>query len=487
MATKRSYGRLYAILCLVILVSTGGYLYFRKSTVKTPDVSTASVSRGDIIQSITATGILQAPTSVDVSSQISGQIREVLVDYNQPVKKGDVLARIDPATYESRLRQAEATLASATATSTLSRLNAERIRKLRSENLVSQQELDQAEAQLAQSNASLQTARASVEDARVNLDRCTIYAPIDGLVLDRQCDVGKTVAANLNAPTLFTLVTDLSRMQISADVAEADVGGVAVNQEATFTVDAFPGRTFNGRVIQVRNLPKTSQSVVVYSTIIEVNNENQRLKPGMTANVTIIVTKRLGVLRIANAALRARIPESFMPPTKGAVETVQPSGTQTRTLGESPDHKESQSNPDERRAKFRQLMQDAGVVFTPGQPLSSADREKLTRLATERGIELPERFSKGEKAGSPTGGSTTTRTLYRLLKSAQTPELEAVVVKTGITDGIHTEIIDGLQEGDVVVTSIYVAGDTASNNQQTQARNPFGGQPGPGGPGMRRF
>ncbi|MFT3870660.1 MAG: efflux RND transporter periplasmic adaptor subunit [Nibricoccus sp.] len=489
MAKKRSFGGLIVLGLVVIAVGAGAYVFIGKNSAKPPEVVTIAISKGDVIQSVTATGVLQAPTSVDVSSQISGQIKELNVDYNQPVKKGDVLARIDPATYESRLRQAEANLASVTASNTLARLNADRTRKLRSENLVSQQELDQSEAQLSQSNAALLTAKATVEDARVNLDRCTIYAPIDGIVLDRQCDVGKTVAASLNAPTLFTLVTDLSKMQISADVAEADIGSVAIDQDVTFSVDAYPGRTFNGRVAQIRNLPKTSQSVVVYSTIIEVNNESQRLKPGMTANVSVIIAKRTGVLKIANAALRARIPEKFLPAKPETPATANNSSSSsggTPTTSSQGERQRGQGGGGDGRSQFaqlRQLAQEAGVTF--GRDMSAADREKIIKLAAERGIELPERFTSGGRNRS--GENTvTTRTVYRLANPLPDLKVEPVSAKFGITDGASTEIIDGLKEGDVIVSSVYLPGDNAASAQPQQARNPFGGQAGPGG-GGRRF
>lgn len=481
MAKKRSFGRVIVLMFVVTAAAVAGYFYWSKDSAKPPEIATVVVSKGDIIQSVTATGVLQAPTSVDVSSQISGQIMELNVDYNKPVKKGDVLARIDPATYESRLRQAEASLASTTASNTLARLNTERTRELKAKNLVSQQELDQAEAQLAQSDAQMLTAKATVEDARVNLDRCTIYAPIDGIVLDRQCDVGKMVAANLNAPTLFTLVTDLSKMQISADVAEADIGSVALDQEVTFTVDAFPNRQFIGRVAQIRNLPKTSQSVVVYSTIIEVSNEGLRLKPGMTANVSIIIARRTGALKVANAVLRARIPDKFLPPKPDAAATT---STAPNASGGAPAQTPTSSSAGgDRRAQMRQLVQDAGVTFTPGQPMSPGDIGKLKKLAAERGIELPERFGGGGNRAS-SEATVTHRTVYRLSNPLPDLKIEPVTAKFGITDGSSTEIIDGLKEGETLVSSVYVPGETASATAQ-QNRNPFGGQPGPGGPGRR--
>jgi HlyD family secretion protein len=476
MAKKRSFGGLIVLGLVLIGALAGGYFYWTRGSEKPPEVATVTVTKGDVVQGVTATGVLQSPTSVDVSSQISGQINELLVDYNQPVKKNDVLARIDPATYQSRLRQAEATVASANSSATLARLNTERTRELRAKSLVSQQDLDTAEAQLAQADAQLLTAKAELEDARVNLDRCTIYAPIDGIVLDRQCDIGKMVAASLNAPTLFTLVTDLSKMQISADVAEADIGNVAVGQEVTFTVDAYPNRPFVGRVSQIRNLPKTQQSVVVYSTIIDVDNASLRLKPGMTANVSIIIARRTGVLKVANAALRARIPDKYLPPKTDAATTAQPASGTNGTPAPAP----ASGN---RREQMRQLMQDAGVNFTPGQPLAAADLEKLKKLAAERGIELPERLLNGGRnraGGEPT---VSNRTIYRLSSPVPDLKVEQINARFGITDGSSTEIIEGLKEGDTVVSSIYIPGEAAAAPQN---RNPFGGQTGPSLGGGRR-
>ena len=473
MAKKRSLGGPVVLVLVIAAAAAAGYFYWAKDSAKPPEVATVTVTKGDIIQSVTATGVLQSPTSVDVSSQISGLITELLVDYNKPVKKGDVLARIDPATYQSRMRQAEASVASANASATLARLNTERTRELRAKSLVSQQDLDSAEAQLEQANSQLLTAKAALEDARVNLDRCTIYAPIDGIVLDRQCDIGKTVAASLNAPTLFTIVSDLSKMQISADVAEADIGNVAVDQEVTFTVDAFPNRQFNGQVSQIRNLPKTSQSVVVYSTIIDVSNQGHRLKPGMTANVSIIIAKRLGALKIPNAVLRARIPDKFLPPKPETTANLS-GATPAKTPVANSD------NNGDRRAQMRQLMQDAGVNFTPGQPMSPGDIGKIRKLAAERGIELPERFGGGNRSSSE--ATVTNRTVYRLANPLPNLKVEPVTAKFGITDGSSTEIIDGLKEGDTLVSSVYEPGDTTASAQQN--RNPFGGQVGPGGPGM---
>lgn len=455
--SSKSGGTLVTIIILAALAG-GGYWYWKRSNEKPPEVITTTVTRGDIIQSITATGLLEAPTSVDVSSQISGKVLEVLVDFNSPVKAGDVLARIDPATYESKLTQAEAQLANTQANHTLTRLNTERTRELFQKSLVSQQDLDQAEALLKQADAQLAIQKANVATAKVDLERCTITAPINGIVLDRQTEPGKTVAASLNAPTLFTLITDLTKMQISADVSEADIGSVAEGQDVTFTVDAYPERQFRGKVSQIRNLPKTAQSVVVYSTIIDVDNHDLRLKPGMTANVAIITARRDNVLKITNAALRARIPESLL---DNAARGNVPSGTLAS------------------REQIQSLMQDSGVTYTRGQPMAAADLEKVKKLAVERGLELPENFGSGRlrrrDGEASSGGSSahpTTRTVYLLSSPPPALKITPREARFGITDGTSTEVIGGLAENDVVVTNAYLADGTAGAAAPTTS-NPF--------------
>lgn len=463
MAKSGSFGKVVTYLVIVAAVGGGAWYYFQKKADVPPQVTSISVTRGEITQVVTATGALEAVVEVDVSSQVSGLVVDVLVDYNDQVKAGDVLARLDPSTYEQRLKQAEADLASTEASNTLVKLNTERTRELRTKNLVSQQELDQAEATLAQSNATLQTRRASVEDAKVNLARSTIYAPIDGIVLNRQTEKGKTVSASTSAPTLFVIVNNLANMQINASVAEADVGTVREGQDVNFTVDAFPNRQFRGKISQIRNNPTTQSSVVVYSTIITVDNRDLALKPGMTANVSIIVAQRNGALTIANSALRARIPAEYMPaaptPAGGAAPAAAASG--------------------DPREQMQKLMKDAG--FTPGSGPPSADvQEKMRKLAQERGIQMPTMGGGGGRGGRGGAGggapAVTNRTVYRLVSPLPNLKLEAVNARLGITNGIVTEVLDGLAEGDVIVTNIIVAGAATTTSAPTA--NPFaGGRP----------
>ena len=218
MAKSKSYGGLIVLVIVIAAAAGGGWYYFRGKTDKQPEFQTTKVARGDITQSVTATGDLQPVVTVDIGAQVSGQIKEVLVDFNSQVKQGDVLARIDEATPTQKLRQAEADLESAEASNLLIQINAKRTRELFEKNLVSQQELDSINAQMAQSNATLSTRRALVANAKLDLERTVILSPIDGIVLDRKTDKGRTVNASMNAPTLFTLVNNLTKMQINAAV-----------------------------------------------------------------------------------------------------------------------------------------------------------------------------------------------------------------------------------------------------------------------------
>ncbi|HYP17868.1 MAG TPA: efflux RND transporter periplasmic adaptor subunit, partial [Opitutus sp.] len=309
---SRSRG-LVVLLLVIALAGAGTWFFLRGKTEKPPEYVTAPVTRADLTQAVTATGTLQPVITVEVGSQISGIIEKVLVDYNSVVKAGDIVAQIDSATYQSRLRSAEAELANAKANQRLVKLNADRTAMLQQSGLVPQSDLDQALAQLAQADAQVQTRTAAVESAKIDLSRCTIYSPVDGIVLSRQVDVGKTVAASFNTPVLFTIANDLTKMQIVGAIAEADIGNVAVDQPVNFTVDAFPNRQFRGRVSSIRNSPLTVQNVVTYETIIEVRNDDQKLRPGMTANVSVVVSHRPNALRVPNNALRVRLPSVSAP------------------------------------------------------------------------------------------------------------------------------------------------------------------------------
>jgi len=281
---------------------------------------TEKVDRGEIAATILSTGVVEPVTTVQVGTYVSGPIREIYVDYNSPVQKGQLVAKIDPAQFEVKVRQSEANLANARARLEKARadlhlkeLTFERNRRLRERELISADELDtsesnraQAAAQLALERAGVAQAEASLDEARINLGYSEIRSPVDGVVVSRSVDVGQTVAASFQTPTLFEIAQDLTRMQVNASVSESDIGGAREGQLATFTVDAWPGRSFEGRVVQVRNAPIVVQNVVTYDVVIEVANPDLALRPGMTATVTITTARREDALRVPLRALRFR-------------------------------------------------------------------------------------------------------------------------------------------------------------------------------------
>src|SRR5437762_875360 len=268
------------------------------------------VTRGPITQAVTATGTLNPVVNVQVGSQVSGNIAKLFADFNSQVKAGQVVAQIDPALFQATVTQAEGDLASAQAALELARLNAKRTQDLFTRRTSSQADLDQAIASLHQAEANVKIKRGALDKAKADLEHCTITSPIDGVVISRSVDVGQTVAASLQAPIIFQIANDLTKMQIDSNVAEADVGVVKVGQDVDLTVDAFPIRTFHGKVVQVRNAPITVQNVVTYDTVIGVSNPELKLKPGMTANVSVMVAHKDNVLQIKNAALRYRAAEA---------------------------------------------------------------------------------------------------------------------------------------------------------------------------------
>ncbi len=459
-------------LLAVLAVAGGVWFFWNRSSDKTPEYSTVTVNRGEVVQVVTATGDIEPVLDVNVGCQISGIISKLFVDWNSPVKQGQLIAQIDPSIYKANLLQAEGQLANAQANYELVRVNTERSRQLFKKSLIAQADLDTAEAQLLQADAQVKIQSATLSLARVNLDHCDIFSPIDGVVISRQVDVGNTVAASLSAPTLFMIANDLTKMQIIGAVAEADIGSVKIGQSVNFTVDAFPNQPFHGRVSLIRNAPQTQQNVVIYQTIIDVNNPDLKLRPGMTANVSIIIAERTNALRLANSALRARIPERLMPKpppaatNPGADASVKPAA---KALSD-----------EQRRAAVRQIMQDVGFSWSNGPP-SPDVLQKAQQLAKERGIEIDfSRFGGGR--GNSGGGSVTTRTVYRLVGTdAKTAVIEAVSAKLGITDGITTEVVNGLKEGDFLITSVSLPG-ASSAAAGPPASNPFSGGQG----GFRR-
>ena len=306
------------LLCLIVF-----FLWKRHSADSENQAryETAEVSRGTVAAKVTATGTLSALVTVQVGSQVSGRIAEILVDYNSSVKKGQVLARLDPELFRAALAQEEANRLTARANlnqaavqSRLTEREYKRSEDLYKRSLASESERDTALAAHERAKAAeeaaagaLAQAQAALNRAQINLSYATIYSPNDGVVISRSVDVGQTVAASLQAPTLFTIAEDLRRMQVDTAVSESDVGKLNQGMEASFQVDAYPRRTFKGTVRQVRNAPQISQNVVTYDAVIDVENPELLLKPGMTANVTFILGRKDDALLVPNAALRFRM------------------------------------------------------------------------------------------------------------------------------------------------------------------------------------
>jgi HlyD family secretion protein len=274
---------------------------------------TAAVSRGDLRAFVTATGTLSAVISVDVGSQLSGQIVRLNADFNSLVKKGDVIAEIDTALYAASVKEATGELAAAVAEATLKKQVLERTRQLVPTRAATEADLELAVSDLARAEATVMIKEAALARANADLGYCIITAPVDGVVISRKVDPGQTLAAAMTTPVLFTIAQDIRKMNISASVSEADIGRVKVGNQVDFTVDAFPDDLFVGTVKQVRMAATTKENVVTYETLIEVDNRDQKLFPGMTADVSILVAEHSGVLKIPNTALR------FTPPEDAAV------------------------------------------------------------------------------------------------------------------------------------------------------------------------
>jgi HlyD family secretion protein len=397
---------------VIAAFSGGGYGIYRwRESAKPAAVTytTAKVEKRRIVGRVTATGTLQATVTVQVGTQVSGRLAKILVDYNSPVKKGQLVAKIDPQIFQAAAAQANANHASARAGLVRAEAQAKdaelqlaRAKALHAQQLASTAELQVAETAFATAAANVDVAKAAIEQARaaqsqaqINLAYTDITSPIDGVVISRSVDVGQTVAASLQAPTLFTIAEDLKKMQVNTNVSEGDIGRLAEGMAAYFTVDAFPGHRFRGKVSQIRNAPQTVQNVVTYDAVIDVDNSELKLRPGMTANVTMVYAEREDTLAVPNTALRFRPPPEV---ASAASASAGPAGS------------------------------------APAAAASSGRRPRGRPSAAEEN---------GEKS------------LWTL--DGQTPR--SATVRTGLSDGTWTELLDGaLKEGDLVVTDANVAG-----------------------------
>ncbi|MSP61587.1 MAG: efflux RND transporter periplasmic adaptor subunit [Myxococcales bacterium] len=325
---------------LVVLALLGGAVFAAVGWTRTqgkPEVrfETVKVERGRLVAKVTATGTVSALVTVQVGSQVSGRLQQILVDFNSTVKKGQVIARLDPPLFQAAVEQARANHSAAQGNSTRAKVQAadakrqyDRSRELAERKLIAPADLDTAQAtaeaaqaQVAAAQGTIEQARAALHQAEINFNFTTIVSPINGVVISRNVDVGQTVAASLQAPTLFTIAEDLRKMQVDTNVAEADVGKLKPGMNASFVVDAYPLERFKGTIRQVRNAPQTVQNVVTYDAVIDVDNSALKLKPGMTANVTFVYAEKDGALKVPNAALRFR-----PPPELGAAKGGRPDG-----------------------------------------------------------------------------------------------------------------------------------------------------------------
>jgi len=320
----RPRGRIIGILVLLALfIGVGGVAWLRSE--KSPKYRTAPVERGEITATISASGTLNAVITVQVGSQISGKIKHLYADFNSRVEKGQLIARIDPDTLEAKVNQAKADVDNAKVAVKDAKIKRDSRAALFQEGGISQEERDSAQASYDSAAARLEAALAALRAAQVDLDRSYIYAPVNGVVIARNVDVGQTVAASLQAPTLFLIAEDLNKMQVDTNVDEADISRIQVGQQVSFTVDAFPGEMFKGQVVQIRQAPIVQQNVVTYNVVVAVVNPDLKLKPGLTANVRILVDRRADALKIPNAALRFRPPSPDGEPLAAQEKTRGPS------------------------------------------------------------------------------------------------------------------------------------------------------------------
>jgi len=395
--------RKFILSILLLTLIGGGFWLFRGGKEEEISIDTAIVTRGDLVKAISATGTLEAVNTVNVGTQVSGTIKKVYVDYNRRVRKGQLIAEIDPDLLEANVRKAradvlaaKANLQEAQATVNDARRTRDRSRELLERDLIAKSEYDAAQTGYETSLARLSAAKAKVAQVEadlkyreITLGYTRITSPIDGVIIDRAVDEGQTVNASQSAPTLFIIAEDLTKMQVEADIDEADIGQVKIGQVVEFTVDSYPDASFEGKVEEIRLAPSTSENVVTYTVIVKVDNPDLRLMPGMTANVSVISGKRENVLKVASSALR----------------------------------------------------------FSPDPELLDLDEGSADAAPFQ-----------GRKRGSGEMGS-----LWVLMEG----RFVRIPVRTGISDGMYTEVSGDISDKSEVVTGV-------SGSFSSRGRNPFG-------------
>ncbi len=509
---------IYISAIVVFAVVVSGYLMFANRDSHKYEFRFDKVSKGDLTVYVTATGTISAVISVDVGTQVSGIVTKLFADFNSVVKAGQVIAKIDTTFLYQSVLDAQASLERARAQYADSKRTYDREKGLYDKGLESEQNYSAALTAYESNGAALKSATSALDRAKINLAYATIYAPIDGVVVNRAVNVGQTVAASFSSPTLFTIANDLKKMQIQTTVDESDIGRVSIGQQATFTVDAYAGEEFTGVVSQIRLAPQSIQNVVNYIVIIDVNNDGLKLMPGMTANVKIQVANAADVMKVSNMALRFQPPSDIidttgmgalrgmfmgrggerggpMPgqaqsgrsdsssrrPSSGAENRGwNPQGSGAGGFQPSPAMMErfkalrdsiqaahgGSLSPEELRTEMRKLF--AGRMGSRQQsPEPAYTRPKLTSAVAQYGIvsNFPE-YQKGGYDPSLDSG----RGRIWILKSNGL--LQPVFVRTGLNDGRYTEIVsDKLQPGDQIVL-----GATANGGSNNQTSNPLSGQ-----------
>lgn len=489
---------LIGLAVVIVLALAGWYFFGRGEPASELVIETESAAAADIRRSVSATGTVRALVQVQVGSQLSGQIAELMVDFNSPVEEGQVIARIDPQSFETRVREAEASLSNARAQlqlqqATLQRVDAnlrvaqqeyDRIALLHERGIASDQALQTAQAQLessqseravalaqiANARSTVEQREATLEGARIDVERAVIRSPINGVVVDRQVDVGQTVAASMSAPTLFVIARDLSQIQIDAQVDESDIGQIMTGQAVSFTVDAFPGQTYEGQVEQIRLAATNTNNVVTYTVVVTANNPGERLLPGMTANLDIVTGEREGVLAVPNSALRFRPSGSL---EAMAIAAEAPGGGQggqggrggpgagggpgggggmMARLAEELDMTEQQQ--EDAQAAMRRVFSGIQAQAASGQPV---DRASIPRQIEEalRDVLTAEQMSRYRQLAAARAevrpGSVWVERADGMLEERR--------VQLGVSDGQQTEIVGGqLEAGEEVVTRAREAG-----------------------------
>ncbi|MGD9952093.1 MAG: efflux RND transporter periplasmic adaptor subunit [Burkholderiales bacterium] len=489
-----------ALIAAALLAAAGAYLWLKSADRdETPGYRMARLERGPLTATVVASGTLNAVTTVQVGSQISGQVKEIHVDFNSPVQEGQIIARIDPATFELRVNQARADVeaarsAVAVARSGLAAQQAElarvrinladaerdyqRKKSLVEKDYLSPAELDKAQTVLAATREQLNAVQAQIRigeaqvrsalatvkqresllrQAEVDLGRTIIRAPVDGTVILRNVDAGQTVAASLQAPVLFTIARDLRDMQVEAAIDEADVGRLRPGQPASFTVDAFPQRDFAGEIVQIRKSPVTVQNVVSYTVVISARNADLALLPGMTATVRIVVDQRANALRVPNAALRFRLPGATEPAPAPA-PTAAPGGGQA--LQQFRERLDAALKPDDaQRAQLDAIFAESRRQGSALRELPDAERRRrLERLRADlrtrvAAVVRPEQKSAYDALLRELGNRQRAATGRVWILEAGDPK--PVDVRLGITDGTSTELVgNGLAEGAEVIVGL---------------------------------